>query len=87
MQDTADCTYFCVVGWGPGGYSGIQQVDQNTRVAIFSMWDQGTKMVECLESGRCVRVSGFGGEGTGKKAMRSLDWRLGETVTFKVSAY
>ncbi len=27
VEESADCTYFCVVGWGPGGYSGIQQVD------------------------------------------------------------
>ena len=39
VQDTADSTYFCVVGWGPGGYSGIKQVDSDTRLAIFSMWN------------------------------------------------
>ena len=36
---TCPATYFCVVGWGPGGYSGIQQVDEDRRVAIFSMWN------------------------------------------------
>ena len=39
VQDTADATYFCVVGWGPGGYSGLKQIDSNNRLAIFSMWD------------------------------------------------
>ena len=46
VKDTADSTYFCVVGWGPGGYSGIKQVDSNTRLAIFSMWnDEETNAV------------------------------------------
>ena len=36
VKDTADSTYFCVVGWGPGGYAGIKEVDINTRLAIFS---------------------------------------------------
>ena len=85
VEETADCTYFCVVGWGPGGYSGIQQLEGGKRVAIFSMWDgQGTK-VQCLEAGDQVHVSGLGGEGTGKKAMKSLNWQVGETVTFKAS--
>ena len=44
-------TYFCVVGWGPGGYSGIQQVDQERRVAIFSMWNSGEHRVEFVEKG------------------------------------
>ena len=44
-------TYFCVVGWGPGGYSGIQQVDQQRRVAIFSMWNSGEHKVEFVEKG------------------------------------
>ena len=40
VKDTADSTYFCVVGWGPGGYAGIKEVDINTRLAIFSMWNE-----------------------------------------------
>ena len=40
VKDTADSTYFCVVGWGPGGYAGIKEVDSNTRLAIFSMWNE-----------------------------------------------
>ena len=39
VKDTADATYFCVVGWGPGGYAGLKQVDSNSRLAIFSMWN------------------------------------------------
>ena len=39
VKRTADSTYFCVVGWGPGGYSGIKQVDSNQRLAVFSMWN------------------------------------------------
>ena len=88
VEETADCTYFCVVGWGPGGYSGIQQLEGGRRAAIFSMWDgQGQRCkVECQEAGEQVHVSDFGGEGTGKKATKSLNWKVGDTVTFKVSA-
>merc|ERR1712013_608344 len=40
----ANATYFKTVGWGPGGYSGIQQTPDTRRVPsgknfIFSMWD------------------------------------------------
>ena len=39
VKESRDCTYFCVVGWGPGGYSGIQQINSERRVVIFSMWN------------------------------------------------
>ncbi len=91
VEESADCTYFCVVGWSPGGYSGIQQVDEKRRVAIFSMWDdreaeeeEGGSVQE-VEKGEGVTVTAFGGEGTGLKSMRDLDWREGVSVTFRVT--
>jgi len=62
-------TYFCVVGWGPGGYSGIQEVEVGHRVAIFSMWNDGNRSVEEICHGPGVKVETFGGEGTGLKSM------------------
>ena len=69
---------------GPGGYSGIQQIDKDHKVAIFSMWNEGSHNVKCLEHGQNVRVSDFGGEGTGQKSMMDLDWQIGQSVTLKV---
>ena len=80
-------TYFCVVGWGPAGYSGIQEVEEDRRVAIFSMWNTGDHRVELLRAGEGVVVDNFGGEGTGLKTMKDLDWQLGEKITFVVSVF
>ena len=30
-NQSCPCSYFCVVGWGPGGYSGIQEVSFRSR--------------------------------------------------------
>ena len=85
IRHTANCTYFCVVGWGPGGYSGIQQIDENHKVAIFSMWNDGAHSVKEVEHGNGVAISSFGGEGTGMKAMKEIQWERHQKVTFRVS--
>ena len=58
VKCTADSTYFCVVGWGPGGYSGIKQVDSNQRLAVFSMWNDeetySTVRVIWINNYRCI---------------------------------
>ena len=51
-----------MAGWGPAGYSGIQQVTNTRRVAIFSMWNAGDHKVELVESGEAVRIDKFGGK-------------------------
>ena len=87
VKEVADSTYFCVVGWGPGGYSGIQQIDSKHRVAIYSMWhstDERNSNVECVCSGDGVKVESFGGEGTGLKSMKDFWWEIGEEITFIV---
>jgi len=89
VKVTQSCpsTYFCVVGWSPAGYSGIQEIGKDRRVAIFSMWntDLGDHRVELLRAGEGTVVDNFGGEGTGLKTMKDLDWQLGEKITFVVS--
>ena len=55
-------TYFCVVGWGPAGYSGIQEVSTSRRVAIFSMWNDGHHRVELVDRGESVDIDTFGGD-------------------------
>jgi hypothetical protein len=86
VRETADSTYFCVVGWAPGGYSGIQQIDPRRRVAIFSMWNDGTAegSVSLVRSAIDVKVSAFGNEGTGLKSMKEVHWREDDLVTFIV---
>ena len=66
MTQSCPSTYFCVVGWGPAGYSGIQEIGEDRRVAIFSMWntDSGDHRVELLRAGEGAVVDNFGGEGS-----------------------
>ena len=85
VEETTDCTYFCVVGWGPGGYSGIQQTANNGKVAIFSMWNNGTDSVELESAGPGANVTTFGGEGTGLKCMKDFKWEKDVPVTFRIS--
>ena len=87
VERSVDCTYFCVVGWGPAGYSGIQQKENNERVAIFSMWNEGSHSVELVNVGPGVKVSEFGGEGTGIKTIKDLNWKEGSNVTFNVEGH
>ena len=47
VTHSTNATYFKTVGWGPGGYSGIQQTPSTHYVPsgknfIFSMWDTNT---------------------------------------------
>jgi len=85
VEESTDCTYFCVVGWGPGGYSGIQQIDNQRKVAIFSMWNEGTNSVELVKAGPGAVVTTFGGEGTGLKCMKDFDWHKNNPVTFQIT--
>ena len=73
-------------GWGPGGYSGIQQISDTRKVAIFSMWDEveNVHTVQKISSGPGVIVSPFSGEGTGLKSMKDFDWKENEDITFIV---
>lgn len=89
VRESQDSTYFCVVGWGPGGYSGIQQINSERRVAIFSMWNDrgGCGDVKEVEHGEGVIVSKFGGEGTGFKSMKDVNWKNNEDVTLIVKGH
>ena len=87
VERSADHTYFMVVGFYPGGYCGIQQKENNERVAIFSLWNKGSYSVESVGAGPGVQVSEFGGEGTGIKTMRDCDWKEETSVTFSVEGY
>ena len=81
---STDSTYFCVVGFTPGGYAGIQEISPGNKVAIFSFWNDGSDSVSLIEQGAGVTVSTFGGEGTGLKSMKNFDWEVETDVTFTV---
>lgn len=85
-------SYFCVIGFSRG-YSGIQELYDGKKMAIFSVWDSSSntdpsedKRVQVAYSGKGVEVSRFGNEGTGGKTMMPLEWKLNEPVQFKMEA-
>ena len=48
------------------------------------MWNQGRTSVTEVSHGPGVRVTTFGGEGTGLKSMADFSWQEGQEVTFSV---
>lgn len=95
ITQSADGSYFMVCGWNMG-YFGIQEIANGRKVVIFSVWDnhRGNNpgavpedvQVRILHAGEGVKVSRFGGEGTGGKSMFDYDWKIGETYRFLVTA-
>ena len=88
-------TYFMVCGWNTG-YFGIQELGNNKKVLLFSVWDPGNtnnpnevakeKRVELVYKDESVRVGRFGGEGTGGQAFLDYDWKLAATYRCLVAA-
>ncbi|XP_048746805.1 uncharacterized protein LOC125659241 [Ostrea edulis] len=92
VTDSQKGTYFCVIGFSRG-YSGIQELYDGRKMAIFSVWDSQTnddpskdKRVQVTYSGEGVEVSRFGNEGTGGKSMMPWEWEVDEPVQFKLEA-
>lgn len=95
VERSAPGTYFCVCGFGKG-YLGLQQLANNDRLLIFSVWDPGRqndpntveeeRRVKLLHRDPAVRIGRFGNEGTGGQSFLDLPWRDGETHHVAVSA-
>ncbi|GEP41808.1 DUF3472 domain-containing protein [Brevifollis gellanilyticus] len=95
VQASTPGSYFSICGWNTG-YFGIQELSNGSKVAIFSVWDPAKgdnpenvpleQRVEVLHEGKDVKVSRFGGEGTGGKSMTPFDWKIGEKVRCIVQA-
>ncbi len=96
VDESVNGSYFMACGWNTG-YFGIQQLGSPTnKVVIFSVLDPTKgddakavpleQRVEVLFEGEGVKVSRFGGEGTGGKSMFPHTWKLGETNRFLVEA-
>ncbi len=78
VQQSTGGSYFMACGWDTG-YFGMQQLGSPTnKVVIFSVWDPTkgddankvpvAQRVEVLHEGTGLKVSRFGGEGTGGKS-------------------
>ncbi|MBI1369344.1 MAG: DUF3472 domain-containing protein [Planctomycetes bacterium] len=95
IMQSAPGSYFMAAGWSTG-YMGFQELANGKKIAIFSVWDKhegndpgsvpDEVRVQVLAQGENVRVSRFGGEGTGGKSMFDYDWNIGETYHFLVTA-
>lgn len=96
VDQSVNGSYFMACGWNTG-YFGVQQIrNPNDKVVIFSVWDPTKgddakavpleQRVEVLFEGEGVKVSRFGGEGTGGKSMFPHVWTVGETNRFFVEA-
>ena len=48
------------------------------------MWNYGTNSVSLISKGRNVEDSKFGGEGTGLKSMKDINWKIGQKIQFIV---
>ena len=51
-------------------------------VAIFSMWNYQTNSVSLKSQGNNVKVSTFGGEGTGLKSLKHINWKINQKIQF-----
>ncbi|MEX2213037.1 MAG: DUF3472 domain-containing protein [Phycisphaeraceae bacterium] len=94
VKQSAIGTYFAVCGWDKG-YFGIQELASGKKLAIFSVWDsqqndpkavEEDKRTKLLHKDDKTRIGRFGGEGTGGQSFYDLDWKVGETWRFLVTA-
>jgi hypothetical protein len=94
VDHSAPGTYFCACGWNKG-YFGIQELGNGKKLVIFSVWDSNQndpkatpeeKRVKLLHRDEKVRIGRFGGEGTGGQSFLDIDWKVGATYRFLVTA-
>lgn len=101
--ESADNTYFAILGGQgfPDYYGGIQQLQDGSKAAIFSVWDVNsdgscldckpgtapeTNRVSMWAASPNTVIETFGYEGTGMKSMiYNFDWQLGEEVAMLTS--
>ena len=97
VEKSVPGSYFAAICFSCG-YCGIQELYDDKKVAIFSVWDPGDPFdfkakpdnvdekirTKNLYAGEGVAISRFGGEGTGGKSMLPFDWKIGETYRFAI---
>ena len=82
-------TFFCMAGFGidargldPGGYAGVQELVDGTRIAIFSVWhrliDDERPVADARATAVAVNAGAyetpFSGEGSGTSIRLPFDW-------------
>ena len=99
VEQSVPGSYFMACGF-QHGYFGIQELANGRKVVLFSVWDPSNSSdpaaradhvaaearAEVLHHDPDVRVTRFGGEGTGAKSMWDYQWRPGETCRFCLRA-
>ena len=96
VTETQPSSYYMTIGF-TGGYSGIQDV-RGGKWMIFSIWDavdfEHTKVTDPAEREKLsalvvytaedVEIVRFGGEGTGMRTMRKIDWEVNRPVRIRI---
>lgn len=95
VEESTPGSYFMVAGFRHG-FSGLQELSDGTKAAIFSVWDPGVKQevdevpvpvrVDILEAGTGLTTERFDKQGTGMKGMMPYPWKLGVPYAFGLSA-
>lgn len=96
VEESVPGSFFMVCGFNHG-YFGIQELSgPDDKVVLFSVWDPGSqddpnsvpadRRVEVLEQASDVRIGRFGNEGTGAQCFLKLNWKVGQTYRFLVTA-
>lgn len=92
-------SYFAALVWDTG-YCGIQDLAEDARVVIFSVWDpvdpfdfsakpdavKEELRAKVLYADPVMDVARFGGEGTGARTMAGFSWKENVPVSFKVDS-
>ena len=52
--------------------------------AIFSMWNDGNSKVSANRVGANVELDLFDNEGTGMNSIKTLNWKVGDKITFRM---
>ena len=96
VEESVPGSYFMVCGFNHG-YFGIQELSgPEDKVVLFSVWEPGNQndpnsvpadhRVEVLDQAQDVRIGRFGNEGTGAQCFLKLNWKIGQTYRFLVTA-
>lgn len=95
VEKSAPGTYFMVAGFN-AGYFGIQELGNEKKLVLFSVWDPGAQndpntvktenRVKVEFAAQDVRIQRFGGEGTGGQSFFDYQWKAGVTYRCLVTA-
>jgi hypothetical protein len=95
VQQSTPGSYFVACGFN-GGYFGIQELGDGSKIALFSVWDAwkgndpsavpAEKRVEVTFQDAAMYGERFGNEGTGAQRFFSFPWQLNQVNRFCVTS-